>query len=150
MIHVDNLSKTYGEIEALKGVSFTIQRGDIVGFLGPNGAGKSTTMKILTGYTPQTAGKVTVDGLDGESDSLAVRKRIGYLPESTPLYTEMLVFDYLDYVGKIRGLSGEDRESRIRKVAKLCQVINSSPISTSACASHVARPCHRPCCLGRP
>ena len=120
MIHVENLSKTYGDIEALKGISFTIERGEIVGFLGPNGAGKSTTMKILTGYTPQTGGKVSVDGLDGAADSLEVRRRIGYLPESTPLYTEMLVYDYLEYVARIRGLASGQRDQQIRKVADLC------------------------------
>ncbi|MEC9073539.1 MAG: ATP-binding cassette domain-containing protein, partial [Myxococcota bacterium] len=120
MITVENLAKRYGDIEALKSISFTIERGEIVGFLGPNGAGKSTTMKILTGYTPQTAGSVAVDGMNVESDSLAVRKRIGYLPESTPLYPEMLVYDYLAYVGRIRGIAGGEMDSRVTRVAGLC------------------------------
>ena len=120
MIEVSNLKKSYGEIEALKGISFQIAKGEIVGFLGPNGAGKSTTMKILTGFTPQTDGEVTVDGLDIGSDSLAVRAKIGYLPESTPLYTEMLVYDYLSYVATIRGIAKRDIPKRIAKVANLC------------------------------
>ena len=120
MIEVSNLTKTFGEIEALKGVSFRIAKGEIVGFLGPNGAGKSTTMKILTGYMPQTAGSVSVDGLDINRDSLAVRRKIGYLPESTPLYTEMLVYDYLAYVATVRGISKRDIPARVAKVANLC------------------------------
>jgi len=120
MITVENLAKRYGDIEALKSISFTIERGEIVGFLGPNGAGKSTTMKILTGYTPQTEGSVAVDGMDVEADSLAVRRRIGYLPESTPLYPEMLVYDYLAYVGRIRGIDSGDMDGRVTRVAGLC------------------------------
>ncbi len=120
MIDVSNLKKSYGEIEALKGISFKIAKGEIVGFLGPNGAGKSTTMKILTGFTPQTDGDVTVDGLDIGRDSLKVRAKIGYLPESTPLYTEMLVYDYLAYVATIRGIPKREVPARIAKVTRLC------------------------------
>lgn len=120
MIEVKGLSKTYGELEALREVSFRIERGEIVGFLGPNGAGKSTTMKILTGYLPQTAGTVTVDGKDVNQDSLSVRGRIGYLPESTPLYTEMLVYDYLAYVAQIRGIPKADVHARIVETTQLC------------------------------
>ena len=120
MIEVTGLSKTYGELEALTGVSFRIERGEIVGFLGPNGAGKSTTMKILTGYLPQTSGTVTVDGQDVNDDSLSVRARIGYLPESTPLYTEMLVYDYLTYVAQIRAIPKADIHARILETTKLC------------------------------
>jgi ABC-2 type transport system ATP-binding protein len=122
MIQVQNLTKSYGELQALKGVSFEIQRGEIVGFLGPNGAGKSTTMKILTGFMPQTAGQVTVDGVDLNRDGLAVRRRIGYLPESTPLYPEMLVYDYLAYVATIRGISRGDVHARIGRAAGLCGI----------------------------
>ncbi|MCB9728810.1 MAG: ATP-binding cassette domain-containing protein [Deltaproteobacteria bacterium] len=122
MIQVSNLTKTYGDLEALKGVSFEIQRGEIVGFLGPNGAGKSTTMKILTGFMPQTAGQVSVDGVDVNTDGLAVRRRIGYLPESTPLYPEMLVYDYLAYVATIRGIARGDIHGRVARAAGLCGI----------------------------
>ncbi len=122
MIQVQNLTKSYGELQALKGVSFEIQRGEIVGFLGPNGAGKSTTMKILTGFMPQTAGQVTVDGVDLNTNGLAVRRRIGYLPESTPLYPEMLVYDYLAYVATIRGIARRDVHARIGRAAGLCGI----------------------------
>ncbi|MEZ4266115.1 MAG: ATP-binding cassette domain-containing protein [Myxococcota bacterium] len=124
MIQVSNLTKTYGDLEALKGVSFEIQRGEIVGFLGPNGAGKSTTMKILTGFMPQTAGQVTVDGVDVNRDGLAVRRRIGYLPESTPLYPEMLVYDYLAYVATIRGIARGAIHNSIDRAAGLCGISN--------------------------
>lgn len=120
MIEVKGLSKTYGELEALRDVSFSIKRGEIVGFLGPNGAGKSTTMKILTGYLPQSAGTVTVDGQDVNADSLSVRSRIGYLPESTPLYTEMLVYDYLNYVAQIRAIPKADVHARILETTRMC------------------------------
>ena len=85
MIHVENLRKEYGEFEALKGISFDVPKGQIVGFLGPNGAGKSTTMKILTCFMSASEGSVTVDGLDAYTESTAVKAKIGYLPESTPL-----------------------------------------------------------------
>ena len=120
MIEVKNLTKTYGSLEAVRDVSFAIERGEIVGFLGPNGAGKSTTMKIITGFIPQTGGSVAVDGADISTDSLAVRKRIGYLPESNPLYTDMLVYDYLEYVATIRGVAKKERHGRIATVANLC------------------------------
>lgn len=120
MIEVKNLNKAYGTLQAVKDVSFAIQRGEIVGFLGPNGAGKSTTMKIITGFIPMSGGSVTVDGTNIAVDSLAVRKRIGYLPESNPLYTDMLVYDYLEHVATIRGVNKRDRHGRIATVANLC------------------------------
>jgi ABC-2 type transport system ATP-binding protein len=120
MIEVKNLHKSYGSLQAVRDVSFAIKRGEIVGFLGPNGAGKSTTMKIITGFIPQSDGSVTVDGTDIEQDSLAARKRIGYLPESNPLYTDMLVYDYLEHVATIRGVPKKERHGRIATVANLC------------------------------
>jgi ABC-2 type transport system ATP-binding protein len=102
MIHAKNLTKYYGSCTAIKNVSFQVKTGEILGFLGPNGAGKTTTMRILTAYTPPSEGTVTVAGLDVFTESLEVRKRIGYLPESVPLYTDMTVRDYLDFVAALR------------------------------------------------
>ncbi len=108
-IHVQNLTKTYGYTEALRDVSFDVQKGEILGFLGPNGAGKTTTMRILTGFMPPSSGAARVAGYDVFSDSIEVRKRIGYLPETVPLYTEMSVWDYLDFAARLRGVAGRDQ-----------------------------------------
>jgi len=116
MITVDNITKSYGSTRALKGVSFTINKGEIVGFLGPNGAGKSTTMKILTCYMPSDSGTATVAGYDVFNNSLDVRKHIGYLPESAPLYTDMPVVDFLKFVGTMRGVKGDRLKRRVADV----------------------------------
>ncbi|CAA9307309.1 MAG: Gliding motility-associated ABC transporter ATP-binding protein GldA [uncultured Chloroflexi bacterium] len=102
MIEVENLTKTYGPKVALQGVSFTAERGEILGLLGPNGAGKSTTMRILTGYFPPTSGSARIAGYDVVEDSLEVRRRIGYLPENVPLYTDMTVRAYMDFVARAK------------------------------------------------
>ncbi len=120
MIVVENLTKNYGLTQALKGISFEVKRGEIVGFLGPNGAGKSTTMKILTGYLLPTSGRATVDQLDVVDDSLSVRRRLGYLPESTPLYTEMLVREYLRFAAEIRGVPARDVRAAVDRVVDTC------------------------------
>lgn len=121
MITVDQLKKSYdGLAFALKGVSFDVAKGEVVGFLGPNGAGKSTTMKILTGFLLPTGGRATVDSLDVVSQSLEVRRQIGYLPESTPLYMEMRVDDYLKFAGRIRGVAAKDLAAAISRVVDLC------------------------------
>ena len=104
MIEVKELTKYYGTHIALDKVSFTVRKGEVLGFLGPNGAGKSTTMKIITGFLSPTEGTVTVDGLDIVDDSLEVRKRIGYLPEHPPLYLDMSVKNYLEFTAKIKGV----------------------------------------------
>jgi ABC-2 type transport system ATP-binding protein len=118
MISVDNLTKSYGTNRALKGVSFSINKGEIVGFLGPNGAGKSTTMKILTCYMPADSGRATVAGYDTYENSLDVRRRIGYLPESAPLYTDMAVVDFLRFAGNMRGLKGDRLKKRVKNVVE--------------------------------
>lgn len=100
-IEVKNLVKYYGEQAAVKDITFNVKKGEIVGFLGPNGAGKSTTMKIITGYIPSTSGEISVCGLPVSMDNLASRKKIGYLPENNPLYLDMYVKEYLNFVGKI-------------------------------------------------
>ena len=117
-IEVSDLHKSYGSTVALAGVSFSVEPGEVVGFLGPNGAGKTTTMKILCGFTAPSAGTVRVDGLDAVAESLQVRQRIGYLPESAPLYAEMLVSGYLDFICSVRQLGREQREVRIAAVAE--------------------------------
>ena len=108
MITVEHMSKHYGPFPAVIDVSFEVLKGEIVGFLGPNGAGKTTTMRVITGYTPPSVGKVTVGGYDIVTNSLDVRKQIGYLPESVPLYLDMSVTDYLTYMGSIRGMKRDE------------------------------------------
>jgi ABC-2 type transport system ATP-binding protein len=119
-IAVRNLTKTYGEQTAVDNISFEVKTGEILGFLGPNGAGKTTTMKILTCYMPPTAGSVEVDGLDVIEHSLAVRRKIGYLPEMNPLYHEMNVLDYLEYSAQLHGLRGGAVQHRIREMVQVC------------------------------
>jgi len=101
MISVQNLTKDYGLHRAIDNLNFTAEKGEVLGFLGPNGAGKTTTMRILTGFMPPTSGTATIDGLDVMDDSLKVRQKVGYLPETVPLYGDMRVFDYLKYMGKL-------------------------------------------------
>ncbi len=108
MIKVSGLTKDYGARRAIDNLSFNAQQGEIVGFLGPNGAGKTTTMRILTGYMPPTDGEAIIAGYNIVDESLEARKRIGYLPETTPLYTEMIVFDYLKYMGELRSVPEVD------------------------------------------
>jgi ABC-2 type transport system ATP-binding protein len=120
MIEVEQLEKSYGFARALKGISFRVAKGEVIGFLGPNGAGKSTTMKILTGYLLPTAGRAAVAGHDVVAASLEVRRRIGYLPESTPLYAEMRVDDYLRFCAEIRGVPAGRRKAAIERAVALC------------------------------
>ena len=123
MIEVKGLVKNFGKLRAVDGISFTVNRGDILGFLGPNGAGKSTTMKMITGFLAPTAGTVFVDGHDVVSDSLAVRQRIGYLAESAPAYPEMTVGEFLRFIAEIRGFrSPVESAARIRRVVDLCHL----------------------------
>src|SRR6185503_10222374 len=104
VIEAQDLTKQYGARTAIQDISFSVERGEILGFLGPNGAGKTTTMRILTGYMPPTEGRASIAGHDVFSDSLAARRQIGYLPESVPLYPEMSVAGYLDYMARLRRL----------------------------------------------
>jgi ABC-2 type transport system ATP-binding protein len=110
MIHVENLTKYYGPIAAIQNISFKVGQGEILGFLGPSGAGKTTTMRILTAYTPPSEGFAAVNGFDVFNDSLEVRKRVGYLPESVPLYNDLTVADYLDYVAALRKVNKRSRQ----------------------------------------
>jgi ABC-2 type transport system ATP-binding protein len=120
MIEVANLTKRYGATTAVDDVSFTVKTGEILGFLGPNGAGKTTTMKILTCFMPATQGRVTVDSLDVFDHSLEVRRKIGYLPESAPLYTDMTVTEYLSFVAGIRGIPKSQWKSRLDAIVTVC------------------------------
>ncbi|MBP7125169.1 ATP-binding cassette domain-containing protein [Myxococcota bacterium] len=117
MIEIRNLVKDYGPIRALNGVSFTVEKGEVVGFLGPNGAGKTTCMKILTGFIAASSGTVTVAGMDVVNRGLEVRRRIGYLPENAPLYTDMTPREYLSFVGDVRGIGPRELPERIQRVA---------------------------------
>src|ERR1043166_8415154 len=116
MIRVRNLTKDYGDRRAVDNVSFSIEEGEIVGFLGPNGAGKTTTLRILTCYMPATSGSASVAGHDVFTESLAVRQVIGYLPENVPLYPDMRAREYLNFRGKLRGLTKSERDTRIKRV----------------------------------
>ena len=120
VVEVDQLCRSYGSFEALKGVTFQIHGGEIVGLLGPNGAGKSTTMKIITGYLAPTSGSARVCGLEVLADPLDVRRHIGYLPEQAPVYRDMAVRPYLDFVGRIRGLGAAERARAIDRVVQDC------------------------------
>jgi len=120
MIQVDHLTKRYGPVTAIDDVSFSVDKGRIVGFLGPNGAGKSTTMKILSCFMPATGGTATVAGHDVFSESLEVRRRIGYLPENAPLYPDLSVASYLDFVAEIKGVGRSARRARVGDVIERC------------------------------
>ncbi len=118
MIEARALTKHYGPVTALQNATFRVNRGEVVGFLGPNGAGKTTTMKILTCFIAPSDGTALIAGADIFEDSIAVRRAIGYLPENTPLYTEMLVLEYLEFAGKMRGLDGSALAARVRTVVE--------------------------------
>ena len=120
MIRAKDLTKRYGPVLAVDNISFHVERGGVVGFLGPNGAGKTTTLRMLTSYQPATSGSASIAGLDVFKDSVAVRRRVGYLPESTPLYPEMRVREYLNFRGKLRAMTPADRQGAIRWVTERC------------------------------
>mgnify|MGYP006100980515 FL=1 len=122
MIQATGLTHFYGPQPAIEDVNFSVKRGEILGFLGPNGAGKTTTMRILTGFMPPTEGKVTLGGYDVVDQSLDVRKLVGYLPETVPLYTEMPVTNYLKYMGTLRRMNSKDINRRITEVIELCRL----------------------------
>ncbi len=119
-INVQGLTKTYGQERAVDTISFDVRPGEVLGFLGPNGAGKTTTMKVITGYLNPTEGTVLVDGLDVRENALSIRRRIGYLPENTPLYREMVTYDYLEFVAAMRGIPKDARGARIKEMTNAC------------------------------
>jgi ABC-2 type transport system ATP-binding protein len=120
MIKVEGLSKRYGDVVAVDAVSFSVDRGEVVGFLGPNGAGKTTTMRMLTGFVPPSDGSVSIAGHDIFEDSMGARRSVGYLPESPPLYPEMRVRDYVDYVAAIKDLPRRSRREAVEKALERC------------------------------
>ena len=122
MLKIEHMSKSYGPYPAVIDISFEVLKGEIVGFLGPNGAGKTTTMRVVTGFTPPTHGEVTVGGYNVVSHSLDVRRHIGYLPESVPLYLDMTVTDYLTYMGEIRGMNKSWVKERLPKVIDMVRL----------------------------
>ena len=113
MLTVNNLTKSFGVIQAVKGVSFTVEKGEVLGFLGPNGAGKSTTMRMITGFIPPTAGTAVICGHDIQNDPVAAKRCIGYLPENAPSYHTMNVTDFLTFIGRVRGFDGADLMKKV-------------------------------------
>src|SRR5262245_28135755 len=122
MIDLQGLEKSYGETRALKGISFSISQGEVVGLLGPNGAGKTTSIKIMVGYLLPSAGSATVAGFDVVSHPLEVQERIGYLPENAPLYLDMLAQEYLEFMADMRGLDAATRRRRLGVVVEECGI----------------------------
>ncbi len=120
MIKVQNLAKSFGTKRAVDGVSFSVERGEVLGFLGPNGAGKSTTMRMITGFIPPTAGSVSVGGFDIVDNPIQARRLLGYLPENAPAYTDMTVNGFLHFAAEIRGLRGETKTRAVNRVVEMC------------------------------
>ncbi|MCG8565371.1 MAG: ABC transporter ATP-binding protein, partial [Desulfobacterales bacterium] len=132
MIDVQNLTKFYNDFCAVDRISLTIQPGEVLGLLGPNGAGKTTTLRMLTGFYTPTSGTISVNGLTMPQDTLKIKAMMGYLPESAPLYHNMLVYDYLEYVARIKGITSmEERQNRLKQLSSLCDLsaIMAKPIS---------------------
>ena len=124
MIKVENLVKAFGPKLAVNDVSFTVERGEVLGFLGPNGAGKSTTMRMVTGFIPPTSGRITVGGHDIVEDPLPAKRLFGYLPENAPSYADMTVHGFLNFAAELRGLQGDARKSAVHRAVELCFLEN--------------------------
>ena len=120
MIKVHNLAKDFGTKRAVDGISFSVERGEVLGFLGPNGAGKSTTMRMLTGFIPPSSGTATVGGFDVVENPIQAKRLIGYLPENAPAYTDMTVYGFLNFCADIRGLRGDDKKRAVNRVVEMC------------------------------
>ena len=120
MIKVENLAKSFGAKRAVNGVSFSVERGEVLGFLGPNGAGKSTTMRMVTGFVPPTEGRVTVGGFDMVENPLPGKRLIGYLPENAPAYNDMTVGGFLGFAAELRGMRGEEKKKAVNRVVEMC------------------------------
>jgi len=124
MIKVENLVKAFGPKLAVNDVSFTVERGEVLGFLGPNGAGKSTTMRMITGFIPPTSGRITIGGYDMLEDPLPAKRLIGYLPENAPGYADMTVHGFLSFAAELRGLRGDAKKRAIHRAAEHCLLNN--------------------------
>jgi len=122
MLEVDNVYKSFGAIEAVRGVSFTVDKGEVLGFLGPNGAGKTTTMRMITGFLPPTRGTVRVCGYDVGTDPVAVKRQLGYLPENAPAYESMSVTDFLRFAAAVRGFKGSEKRDRVEAAIQKCRL----------------------------
>jgi len=120
MIKVENLTKDFGPKRAVDNVSFTVERGEVLGFLGPNGAGKSTTMRMITGFIPPTAGRVTIGGYNVAEQPIKAKQLLGYLPENAPSYHDMTVYGFLNFIAEIRGYAGEAKKKAVNRVVELC------------------------------
>jgi len=120
MIKVENLVKTFGPKRAVDGISFSVERGEVLGFLGPNGAGKSTSMRMITGFIPPTEGVIKVGGFDMVENPIPAKRLIGYLPENAPAYTDMTVYGFLLFAAEVRGLRGDDRKKAVHRVVEMC------------------------------
>ena len=120
MIEVSKLTKVYGAITAVRDLSFRVAKGEIIGFLGPNGAGKSTTMRVLTGFTPPTSGMAKVDGYHIEDNPVEVKRRVGYMPENVPSYSEMVVKSFLRYVAEVKRIPRGSVKSEVDRVMERC------------------------------
>src|SRR5574340_561146 len=120
MIKVDNLVKKFGPKTAVDGVTFSVERGEVLGFLGPNGAGKSTPMRMVTGFIPPTAGKITVGGYDMTENPIPAKRLIGYLPENAPGYADMTVHGFLNFSAELRGIHGEARRKAVDRAVETC------------------------------
>jgi gliding motility-associated transport system ATP-binding protein len=132
MIEIDHLSKTFGPITAVDDISFSVAKGEVLGFLGPNGAGKSTTMKMITGFLPPSSGTARVAGFDVRQKPLEVKRRVGYLPEGAPMWPDMTPAAFLEFVARVRGLSGADADSKIETAIRKTQIsdVLHQPIET--------------------
>src|SRR2546426_8371053 len=120
MIKIEKLVKAFGPRRAVDDISFTVERGEVLGFLGPNGAGKSTTMRMITGFIPPTAGRVTVGGFDVVENAIPAKRLMGYLPENAPSYTDMTVQGFLSFCAELRGLHGPGRQKAVDRAVEMC------------------------------
>src|SRR3954471_19039171 len=120
MIRVQNLTKNFGPKVAVNGISFSVEKGEVLGFLGPNGAGKSTSMRMITGFIPPTAGTITVGGVDMVENPIPAKRLIGYLPENAPAYNDMTVVGFLSFAAEIRGLTGEAKKKAVHRALEMC------------------------------
>ena len=124
MIKVENLTKVFGTKRAVDGVSFSVERGEVLGFLGPNGAGKSTTMRMITGFIPPNSGRISVGGHDVVEEPIAAKRLIGYLPENAPAYTDMTVYGFLNFAAEIRGYRAEAKRKAVNRAVEMCFLEN--------------------------